>query len=95
MRIFQFSPDQIGGRGFLVLALVIFGRWNILGLIAGCLLFGLTDDLQRYLQGYAFAQHVPEDVFKMLPYIATLAALAVLTRTKAAPAHLGRPWPEA
>jgi general nucleoside transport system permease protein len=94
MRIFQFSPDQTGGRGFLVLALVIFGRWNMLGLIAGCLLFGLTDDLQRYLQGYAFAQHIPEDAFKMLPYVATLAALAILTRTKAAPTHLGRPWPE-
>jgi len=94
MRIYQFAPDQTGGRGFLVLALVIFGRWNIWGLLAGCLLFGLTDDLQRYLQGLHWAQHVSDDLFKMLPYVATLAALAILTRRRAAPGALGRPWPE-
>ncbi len=93
-RVFEFSPDRTGGRGFLVLALVIFGRWNVLGLIGGCLLFGITDDLQQSLHDYAFAQQLPPDLLKMLPYVATLVALAILTRSRGAPAALGRPWPE-
>lgn len=94
LRVFQFAPDQTGGRGFLVLALVIFGRWNALGLIAGCLFFGMVDDLQRSLHGAAWVQWLPADLLRMLPYVATLAALATLTRSRAGPSHLGRPWPE-
>lgn len=89
-----FSPDQIGGRGFLVLALVIFGRWRVTGLIAACLFFGLLDDAQRLFQGTGVSSFKgAEDLFRMIPYAATLAVLALLSRGHAGPAALARPWP--
>ena len=104
MRNHQFAPEMTGGQGFLVLALVIFGRWRVGGLIIGCLLFGAVDSLQQFLQAsdnlrQFLAAHVgvdaiPYPYFKMLPYLAALAALALMSRGGRGPAFLGRPWPE-
>ena len=72
------------------MALVIFGRWNVGGLILGCLAFGAVDSLQQFLQAsdslrQFMVKHVgvaaiPYPLLKMLPYVAALGALAVLTR---------------
>jgi simple sugar transport system permease protein len=95
MRTHSFQINMTGGQGFLVLALVIFGRWKIAGLIAGTLLFGALDALQTYFTGIPGAmQTIPHQLFDMLPYAATLLALAFLSRAKTAPLHLARPWPE-
>lgn len=90
MRTHIFSLGSTGGRGFLVLALVIFGRWNIWGLTAGCFLFGLVDALQEFLQAGARGTQIPGDFFLLLPYLATLVALTILTRHSRGPAALGK-----
>ena len=94
MRTHGFTPLMTGGMGFVVLALVIFGRWQVGGLVAGCLGFGVLDSLQQHLQGSGFNEVVPYQVFKALPYVVALLALTVLHRNGGSPAVLGRPWPE-
>ena len=95
MRGHSFQINMTGGQGFLVLALVIFGRWNVAGLVLGTLMFGAIDGLQTYLAGIPqAAQVVPHQLFDMLPYLATLVALAILSRSRAGPACLGKPWPQ-
>jgi simple sugar transport system permease protein len=95
MRTHSFQENMTAGQGFLVLALVIFGRWKIAGLIAGTLLFGILQGLQSYLTSLPGAtQKIPHQLFDMLPYAATLLALAFLSKSKTAPLHLARPWPE-
>ena len=94
MRIHGFAEGMTGGRGFLVLALVIFGRWRVEGLIAGCPFFGIIESLQAHLQSGGYNQYLPHQLFQVLPYVAALSALAMLSRSAPGPAALGRPYPE-
>jgi simple sugar transport system permease protein len=102
MRGHSFQINMTDGQGFLVLALVIFGRWRLWAFAAGTLAFGVIDALQAYLAASGGATaHVPHQLFTMLPYAATLLALALLPRRNAGglggavgPLQLGRPWPE-
>jgi ABC-type uncharacterized transport system permease subunit len=94
MRGHSFQIRMTGGQGFLVLALVIFGRWSIPGLIAGTLVFGALDALQAWLASMPDAtQKIPYQLFHMLPYAATLVALALLSKNTSAPLQLAKPWP--
>jgi len=94
MALHGFTINMTDGRGFLVLALVIFGRWSLPGLVLGTLLFGILDGVQTTLASMPGATtHFPPSLFAMLPYAATLIALAMLTRSSAGPVHMGRPWP--
>jgi len=95
MRGHSFQINMTAGAGFLVLALVIFGRWTLPGLVLATLLFGALEGLQAYLSALPNATaHVPHQLFEMLPYAATLIALAALTRSRSGPIYLGRSWPE-
>lgn len=94
MRNHDFVNNMTSGQGFLVLALVIFGRWRIGGFAAGVLAFSLLDGVQSWLTISPASQHVPRQLFDMLPYVATLGALALLSKSRSGPRHLGRPWPE-
>lgn len=95
MRGHTFQINMTDGRGFLVLALVIFGRWNLVGLVAVTFAFGAVDGLQSYLAALPGAtKAVPHQLFEMLPYLATLAALGVMARGRGGPLWLGRAWPE-
>ena len=80
------------GRGFIVIALVAFGRWNPLAVSAACLLFGLLQALQFDLQARGVAG-LPPQVFLLLPYLLSLLALAGLAGKTRAPADLGRGTP--
>jgi len=83
-----FVEGMSAGRGFIALAIVVFGRWRPLGILAGALLFGAASAGQFHLQaaGVAVSYHL----LLMLPYVLTLAVLALATGTAAAPAALGR-----
>jgi simple sugar transport system permease protein len=94
MRNHAFLLNMTSGQGFLVLALVIFGRWSVPGFVLGVLAFGLLDGVQSYLTLTAAGHGVPQEVFEMLPYVATLVAMAMLARGRSGPVYLGRAWPE-
>ncbi|HEY4328932.1 MAG TPA: ABC transporter permease [Phycisphaerae bacterium] len=98
MRNHDFVSNMTAGRGFLVLALVIFGRWNVVGFTLGVLAFSAIDGFQSFFTSTTAGQQLlaPQyrHLFDMLPYAATLIALALLTRSRSGPIHLGRPWPE-
>ena len=93
MRTHGFSPMMTGGNGFVVLALVIFGRWRVLGLAAACLSFGFIDALQSHLQSRGLNQVVPYQLFQALPFIVALLALALMRRGTNGPRTLGQIWP--
>jgi simple sugar transport system permease protein len=83
-----FTENMTGGRGFIALAALIFGRWNPIGAAAAALLFGF---------GLAITFQVPQEVIplefiQMLPYILTIVALAALGGRAIAPAAIGKPY---
>ncbi|HTH75383.1 MAG TPA: ABC transporter permease [Trinickia sp.] len=83
------------GRGWIALALVVFGTWRPGRLLVGALLFGAVTGLQFYAQ--AVDVPVPTQVLAMLPYLATIVVLAVISRNPNtvklnAPASLGKPF---
>ncbi len=93
MRTHGFSPLMTGGMGFVVLALVIFGRWHIAGVVAACVGFGVIDALQSHFQSRGLNAVVPFQLFQALPFIVALLALAFMRRGTSGPQKLGVPWP--
>lgn len=84
-----------GGRGWIAVALVIFATWNPVRVVGGALLFGAISVLGLRLQ--AFGIRINTEFFDMLPYIATIAVLILVTgshrkKRAAAPAALGLPY---
>lgn len=84
----SFSEGMSAGRGFIALAIVIFGRWTAAGVTAASLFFGAISALQFRLQAQGVG--IPYPVFLMLPYLLTLGVLALSGRGANAPADLGR-----
>jgi len=93
MRTHAFVPEMTGGKGFVVLALVMFGRWKVGWMVAGCFLFGLTDSIQEHLQSLPGSRAWPYQIFQVLPYVVAIVALAFLSRSAPGPAALGKSWP--
>jgi simple sugar transport system permease protein len=86
----SFTEGMTAGRGFIALAIVIFGRWSATGVLLAALFFGGATALQFRLQ--ARGAGIPYPVFLMLPYVVTLAVLAFATGRGRAPADLGRAY---
>lgn len=92
-----FRDNITAGRGWVAIALVIFGRWSPLRVMAGALLFGVTDALQLRIQaaGGGVGTGVPFELFQALPYIVTIAVVVAATawaRDDAQPKALGFPY---
>jgi len=85
-----FTENMIGGRGFIALAAVIFGKWNPLGAMAGTLLFGLADAAQLRFQALGF--RIPNEFFLMLPYVLTMVVLTKIVGRTSPPEALGIPY---
>ena len=82
------------GRGWIALALVVFGAWRPWRVCAGAYLFGGISVLQFYVQGAGFVA-IPTQVLAMVPYLATIAVLTAISSGGArkrlqAPACLGK-----
>jgi general nucleoside transport system permease protein len=75
-----FTLDIVSGRGWICIALVIFGRWSVWPVVAGALLFGLFDALQLQLAITPVFAAVPNELLIALPYLVVIAALAVRGR---------------
>jgi ABC-type uncharacterized transport system permease subunit len=87
----SYSPLMTGGRGFMALAALIFGRWKPLPTLAACLFFGITDALQIRLQGVHIGDfEVPVQFIQILPYVVTIIALAGFFGKSEAPKSLGK-----
>ncbi len=84
-----FVEGMSAGRGFIALAIVIFGRWSAWGILGAALLFGLATALQFHVQ--ALGLHIPYQFLLMLPYVLTLLVLAGYAGRTQAPAALGVP----
>jgi simple sugar transport system permease protein len=78
------------GRGFIALAIVIFGRWRPGSVVLAALFFGFANALQFRLQARGF--DLPYPVFLMFPYLVTLLVLGFSASSTRAPADLGRPY---
>jgi simple sugar transport system permease protein len=80
----------VAGRGWVAIALVIFGNWQPGRVLLGALLFGGVEALQLRLR--AVGVNVPYQLLLSLPYLATIAALALAGRNAAYPAALLKPY---
>jgi simple sugar transport system permease protein len=79
------------GLGFVALAVMIVGRWNPLGVLAGALLFGFTTQVARDLDASGGSVG-PGEFLQMLPYAVTLVVVAGLIGKAKAPAADGVPY---
>ena len=87
-----FIPGMTSGRGWIALALVVFASWRPGRLVIGAYLFGAVSILGLALQPLHLG--IPQQVMNMLPYLATVVVLVLISRTRgtagsAAPASLG------
>ena len=91
------AQGMSAGRGWIVLALVVFASWRPLRLLAGALLFGFLSILNFSLQNWGIA--IAPQFLAMAPYIATIAALTLISwnlrrhKNSDFPSCLGRPLP--
>ena len=87
-----FTPGMTVGRGFIALAIVIFGKWHPVKACGAALLFGLGSALDARFQALGWG--IPYQVWLMLPYVLCLAVLAGFVGRAEAPLALGRPYRE-
>ena len=76
----NFLDTMLSGRGYIALAIVIFGQWNPYRALVGAVLFGFVDALALRLQ--ALAIPIPFQFLLMLPYALTIVALVVAVRSR-------------
>ncbi len=86
----RFDEAMTGGRGFIGLAAMIFGRWHPVGALLAALVFGFADSLQQKLA--ILQTPIPSEFLAMAPYIATIVLVAGLIGRARAPAADGKPY---
>jgi simple sugar transport system permease protein len=85
-----FRDNIVAGRGFIALAIVIFGRWNPYKAALAALAFGAADALQLSLQIFNF--DIPPQVLLSLPYVLTILAMSGLAGKAIQPAAMLTPY---
>jgi general nucleoside transport system permease protein len=86
-----FTFGVVSGRGWVAIALVVFGQWSPWRCAAGALLFAALEALQLRLQAHNVL-NLPYQVFLMLPFVMTIVAMALVSRNARAPAALLVPF---
>ena len=86
---------MVAGKGWIALALTAFATWRPARVLLGAYLFGGVTMLQFHLQGQGV--DVPSQFLSMLPYLATIVVLVLISRNAAwirinMPASLGKPF---
>ncbi len=86
---------MVAGKGWIALALTTFATWRPVRVLLGAYLFGGVTMLQFHLQSVGVA--VPAQLLSMLPYLATIVVLALISRNPVwirinMPASLGKPF---
>ncbi|MFN8375911.1 MAG: ABC transporter permease [Anaerolineae bacterium] len=85
-----FDDGMTGGRGFIALAAMIFGKWTPIGAFGAGLLFGFSDVLGFTFQ--ALNVPVPPQFVQMVPYTVTIVVLAGLVGRAVSPKADGVPY---
>jgi simple sugar transport system permease protein len=88
----SFERGMTNGRGFLALAVMIFGMWRPSRAMFGALMFGFAVALQGFLQQQGFGSIIPYQFIGMLPYLLTLVVLAGFVGRARPPAHVGQAY---
>jgi general nucleoside transport system permease protein len=88
----SFTLDIIAGRGWVCVALVIFGRWRIGRGVIGALIFSLIYSLQFRLRILPEFGELPFELLLALPYLVVIAALAISGRNVAYPGAYLKPY---
>lgn len=91
----MWADNMTAGRGWIALALVVFASWRVFRVLLGAYLFGLASILHLVAQGIGVS--FPANLLAMLPYVATILVLVVLSRDAIktrlyAPVSLGQGW---
>lgn len=91
----MWSEGMTAGRGWIALALVVFATWRPERVLLGAYLFGTASILHLVLQGMGW--NSPTELLAMLPYIATILMLVLLSRNPMrtrlhTPLSLGQPY---
>ena len=86
---------MVAGKGWIALALTTFATWRPARVLLGAYLFGGVTMLQFHLQGIGV--DVPPQFLTMLPYLATILVLALISRNPQwikinMPASIGKPF---
>ena len=84
----------VSGYGFLALAVLIFGQWKPLRIFVAAFFFGLMKTVAASYSGIPVLKDlgIPSDIYKMIPYIATMVVLAFTSRRSQAPRASGVPY---
>ncbi|WP_443081635.1 ABC transporter permease subunit, partial [Terrisporobacter sp.] len=84
----------VSGYGFLALAVMIFGQWKPLRVMFAAFFFGFMKTVASAYSVIPFLSsfHIPSDVYKMIPFIATLIVLAFTSKSSQAPKAVGEPY---
>ncbi len=94
-----FQDNLTAGMGFIAVALVYFGGWRPLGVMGGALLFSTVNAIQLWMQVKGLFEwlaergvKIPPETAVMLPYLLTIAALALTVSRVRQPAALNKPF---
>ncbi|QFT91074.1 Branched-chain amino acid transport system / permease component [Bacillus sp. THAF10] len=87
----EFS-GTVAGLGFLALASLIFGQWKPLGILAATLFFGFATTVANVSQVIPTLAVIPPVFLKVFPYVVTLIALVIFSKSSQAPKAVGEPF---
>lgn len=86
----SFTSGMTAGRGYIVIAAVIFGGWMLRGVIGATAVFGVAQGLQLALPAIGYS--ISPQLLTAAPYLLALASLAVLGARSHRPLALGQPF---
>lgn len=88
----SFFFEMVNGRGWICIALVVFGAWRPGKALLGAILFAAFDALQIRVQQTSLGAAVPYQIFLMTPYVLSIVALVLVSRRAQVPAALMVPF---
>lgn len=83
---------SVAGLGFLALAALIFGQWKPLGILGATMFFGFAITIANVSQAIPSLENIPPVALKVFPYIVTLIALIIFSKSSQAPKASGEPF---
>lgn len=83
---------SVAGLGFLALAALIFGQWKPLGILGATLFFGFASTVANVSQAIPTLAQIPGILLKTFPYIVTLIALVLFSKSSQAPRASGEAY---